>query len=452
MFLNSHALGHVWRCVAPGLLALALMPPSVAQPASQAASALSSAGPLSSPSPEARAHGELPTVRGLPALVDLAWARSPQARQLEGDLAQASALSDNARAWFPGSPTLSFGQRSGERPGQRDLSEQDIALSAPLWAVGQRSALAQSADLQQQAAQAALAAGRLALAQQVQDQVDALMMAQLTATQAQARVDALIALERDVQRRVAAGELARTDALLMRQEVLAAQGDIRQARLTLIEAEHRFHVLVGEVRPELAPLPAPLNTADAELTRLMQSLHEAVEGHPRLLAARAALAQQQARQQVVQASGRLPLALGLSHRRERDADASRTNTSWGVSLSVPLFQEPGQARQLIAAQTEVDVAQTELSRTHDILANDLREAIQSLQHQRALLADAREAQDAARQRADLIRTSHRLGESSLADRLRAEQALHNMDSLLAQRQALVTQAQARLHFARGVQP
>jgi outer membrane protein TolC len=388
----------------------------------------------------------------LPALVDLAWARSPQARQLEGDLAQASALSDNARAWFPGSPTLSFGQRSGERPGQRDLSEQDIALSAPLWAVGQRSALAQSADLQQQAAQAALAAGRLALAQQVQDQVDALMMAQLTATQAQARVDALIALERDVQRRVAAGELARTDALLMRQEVLAAQGDIRQARLTLIEAEHRFHVLVGEVRPELAPLPAPLHTADAELTRLMQSLHEAVEGHPRLLAARAALAQQQARQQVVQASGRLPLALGLSHRRERDADASRTNTSWGVSLSVPLFQEPGQARQLIAAQTEVDVAQTELSRTHDILANDLREAIQSLQHQRALLADAREAQDAARQRADLIRTSHRLGESSLADRLRAEQALHNMDSLLAQRQALVTQAQARLHFARGVQP
>lgn len=445
MFLTSHADGHVWRCVAPGLLTLALMPPCVAQPAAPAQPAVSaSSGPGT--------HGDLPIVRGLPALVDLAWARSPQARQLEGDLASASGLSDNARAWFPGSPTLSFGQRSGERPGQRDLSEQDIALSAPLWAVGQRSALAQSADLQQQAAQAALAAWRLTLAQQVQDQVDALTMAQLTATQAQARVDALLALERDTQRRVAAGELARTDALLMRQEVLAAQGEVRQARLTLIEAEHRFHVLVGEVRPELAPMPASRYTAEAELTRLMHSLHEAVADHPRLLAARTALAQQQARHQVVQTSGRSPLELGLSHRRERDADASRTNTSWGVSLRVPLFQEPGQARQLIVAQTEVDVAKTELRRTHDILENDLREAIQSLQHQRALLADAREAQDAARQRADLIRTSHRLGESSLADRLRAEQALHNMDSLLAQRQALVTQAQARLHFAQGVQP
>ena len=38
------------------------------------------------------------------------------------------------------------------------------------------------------AAQAALAAWRLALAQQVQEHVDALTMAQLTATQAQARV------------------------------------------------------------------------------------------------------------------------------------------------------------------------------------------------------------------------------------------------------------------------
>ena len=445
MFLTSHAGRHVWRCVASGLLALALMPPCVAQPAAPVP-------PATSPSPGPGAHGALPTVRGLPALVDLAWARSPQARQLEGDLASASGLSDNARAWFPGSPTLSLGQRSGERPGQRDLSEQDIALSAPLWAVGQRSALSQSADLQQQAAQAALAAWRLALAQQVQEHVDALTMAQLTSTQAQARVDALITLERDTQRRVAAGELARTDALLMRQEVLAAQGEVRQARLTLIEAEHRFHVLVGEVQPELVPLPASRHTSDAELTRLMQSLHEAVAGHPRLLAARNALAQQQARHQVVQASGRSPLELGLSHRRERDADASRTNTSWGVSLRVPLFQEPGQASQLIDAQTGVDVAQTELGRIHDILENDLREAIQSLKHQRALLADAREAQGAARERADLIRTSHRLGESSLADRLRAEQALHNMDSLLAQRQALVTQAQARLHFAQGVQP
>ena len=444
MFLTSHAGRHVWRRLAPGLLALALMAPCVAQTAAPASPSSLSPGPV--------AHGDLPTVSGLPALVDLAWARSPQARQLEGDLASASGLSDNARAWFPGSPTLSLGQRSGERPGQRDLSEQDIALSAPLWAVGQRSALALSADLQQQAAQAALAAWRLALAQQVQEHVDALTMAQLTATQAQARVDALITLERDVQRRVAAGDLARTDALLMRQEVLSTQGEVRQARLALIEAEHRFHVLVGEVRPELPSMPPSSGTADAELTRLMQSLHEAVDQHPRLLAARTALAQQQARHQVVQASGRSPLELGLSHRRERDADASRTNTSWGVSLRVPLFQEPGQARQLIAAQTEVDVAQTELRRTHDILENDLREAIQSLQHQRALLAEAREAQDAARQRADLIRTSHRLGESSLADRLRAEQALHNMDSLLAQRQALVTQAQARLHFAQGVQP
>lgn len=444
MFLTSHAARHVWRCLAPGLLALALMPPGVAQSAAPV--------PPSSPSPGPGAHGDLPTVRGLPALVDLAWARSPQARQLEGDLALASGLSDNARAWFPGSPTLSIGQRSGERPGQRDLSEQDIALSAPLWAVGQRSALAQSADLQQQAAQAALAAWRLALAQQVQDQADALTMAQMVATQAQAHVDARMTLERDVLRRVAAGELARTDALLMRQEVLATQGELRQARLALIEAEHRFHVLVGEVRPELAPMAATPRTSDAELFRLMQSLHEAVADHPRLLAARTALAQQQARHQVAQASGRSPLELGLSHRRERDADASRSNTSWGVSLRVPLFHEPGQARQLIAAQTEVDVAQTELRRTHDILENDLREAIQSLQHQRALLADAHEAQDAARQRADLIRTSYRLGESSLADRLRAEQALHNMDSLLAQRQALVTQAQARLHFAQGVQP
>lgn len=401
-------------------------------------------------------HDELPQVDDLATLVDMAWARSPQARQLEGQGLEARTQADSARGWFPGAPSVTVGQRTGERPGQRALREQEVALAAPLWSPRQRAASQQAADSSQAAVDAATLTLRLELTRQVRERIDALSLGGLMVRQAQSHAEALARLEAEVRQRVAAGDLARVDALLVRQEALAALSEVRRARLAVLEAEHAFHVLVGEVRP--APqaarmgLPDPSRLSDADLQRLLETAHEVVVAHPRLRAAEAARQQQAHRVSWLAQSSRSPWELGLAHRREQDGDARRTNASWGLSLKVPLADEPLQRQTLAVAQTAADVAAAEVRRTHDVLVSDLLEAVQAVRHQRALLADARESTEAAQARADLIRRAHALGEVSLAERLRAEQALQAATLRVTQQDMLLAQAQARLQFAQGAQP
>lgn len=401
----------------------------------------------------ARPHGDLPVVTEMATLVDMAWVRSTQARQLEGQGLEARTQAEASQRWFPGAPSVTLGQRSGDRPGQRALREQEVTLAAPLWSLRQRAASQAAADSSLVAVDAATRTLRLELTRQVREHVDALALGALRVEQAQAHADALARLEAEVVQRVAAGELARADALLMRQEALAARSDVRQARLSLLEAEHAFHVLVGEVRPALPAQALHGNDPDdAQLQRLLGSAREAVSEHPRLLAAQAARVQQGKRVAWLTEASRTPWEVAVGHRREQEADVRRTQSSWGVSLKVPLSDEPAQRQVLAAAQTAADVADAEVRRTHDVLESDLLEAVHAVRQQRGLCADASESVQLAAERVALMRKAQALGELGLAERLRAEQALQAARLRLTQHQMLLAQAMARLQFAQGIQP
>lgn len=404
---------------------------------------------VSGPPSDPGAHDNLPVIEDLATLVDMAWARSPQARQLEGQGLEARTQAEAARNWFPAAPSVTLGQRTGDR----SLREQELALSAPLWSVRQRQASQRAAEGSQAAADAATLALRLDLTRQVRERIDALNLGALKVQLNQAHAEALERLEAEVLRRVAAGDLARVDALLVRQEVLAARGEVRQAQLERLEAEHAFHILAGEVRPAAGATglraPAP---DDAGLIKLLSAPREAVAAHPRLLAAQAASEQQRRRVAWLASTARAPWELGVAHRREQDGEPRRTTRSWGLSLTVPLADEPVQRQALAVAQTAAEVAEAEVRRTHDVLESDLLEAVQAVRHQRALLAGAQAARQAAEERAELIRRAQTLGEVGLAERLRAEQALQAAALRLTQQDMLLAQALARLQFAQGAQP
>lgn len=399
------------------------------------------------------AHAHLPLVQDLATLVDMAWARSPLARQLEGAAREAQVQADAAGAWFPAAPSLSVGQRSGSRPGQRPLREQEVALQAPLWRVGQRAASQHSAEWAQVHAQAAVAAYRLELTRQVRERMAEVALADLRVRQTRANLTDLETLEADVKRRVRAGDMAETDALLVRQDVLGAQTEAQQAQLDQMEAAHAFHVLVGEARPSGERLEAMLPAiTEADLSQPLEAVHERLNQHPAFVAAQAAAAQQARRREALAGATRSPWELGLQHRRDQEADVNRTTQSWGVSVTIPLASDPDRRQAAVAAQTAEDVAQAEVNRLRDQLETEWLEAQQGVRHQQAMLANMQAAADAAQVRANWIRKAYTLGEMSLTERLRAEVALQLASMRVMQQRAWLAKARARLSYAQGAQP
>ena len=401
-------------------------------------------------------HAHLPDVSNLATLVEMAWARSPQARQLEGAAREAQTQAEAAGAWFPSAPTVSLGQRSGSRPGQRPLREQEVAVQAPLWQLGQRSASQRSAELAQAYAAAAVVAHRLVLTRQVRERVADLALADVRVRQARAHLADLEVLEAGVKQRVRAGDQAESDALLVRQDVLVAQADVRQAQLDQMEAEHAFHVLVGEARPPSevsserldAMLPA---ISEAELSLSVDEIRQRLSQHPAMLAAQAAAEQQAVRQDLLRRTASAPWELGLQHRRDQEADVNRTTPSWGISVTIPLAADPDRRQAAVVAQTAADVAQAEARRLADQLETEWLEAQQGVRHQQAMLDHMQAASAAAQTRAHWIRKAYALGEMSLTERLRAELSWQQASTRVMQQRAWLAKARARLSYAQGAQ-
>lgn len=425
-----------WRLLTPALLC-------VFSPAQAGAQAL-----LVPPTD----HTTLPTVSDMATMVDMAWARSPRARQIQGMQLEAQSQSDLATRWFPGAPSLTLGQRSGDRPGQRSLREQEVAIQAPLWSSGRRAATSEVSQVAMSAAHADLLAWRLDLSYQVRERIEALNLATVSLQHAQAHADNMRQLDGDVARRVKAGDMATVDALLMRQDVLNADSAVSQARLALIEAEHAFHVLVGEVRPVLNPHTVPANLSDAQLDELQAKVHDRVLQHPRLMAAQAEAAHQSKRHALQADAVRMPWEVGVMYRRDQEAQGNRALTSWGLNLKLPLTDDPALRQAAMAARTAADVADAEAQRAHDLLESDLLEAIPRVRHQQAMHAQARAMADAARSRLDLIRKAYALGEMGLSDRLKAEVASAAAALRVTEQGVLLAQASAQLQYALGEQP
>lgn len=441
-----------WRCLTPGLFCLIapLWGAAQAQPA-----ALSQVAAAAEPQAD---HSALPEVGDLATLTEMAWARSPHTRQIQGQQQQAQAQADASKHWFAGAPSVTLGQRTGDRPGQRTLREQEIALQAPLWSSARRTAAQGASEAALSAAQADLPAWRLELAHQVRERIAALTLATLKVRHAQSYALSMRQLEDDVTRRVKAGDMATADALLMRQDVLRADTEARQAQLALIEAGYAFRALVGEVRPALSltdSAPADLSDtplSDTQLSDLRARVHDIVQQHPRVRSAQAAAAHLTRQHELQLASAAAPWELGLQHRRDQDAQASRTTTSWGVNIKIPLADDPLQHQSAVAARVAADVAAAQADRVQDLLERDLLQAIQSVEHLQMVHVHTQAMAEAARQRAELIRKAYALGEMGLPERLKAEQALTSAALRVTEQRVLLAQARARLQYAQGAQP
>lgn len=374
---------------------------------------------------------------GLATAVEAAWQLSPEGRLLVARRNAIAAERQAAQAWTPGVPSLGITERNDRLTGHDGVRETEVALSAPVWLPGQRSARQSLVETESDELDAHIAQSKLSVAGEVRERFWAAAAAAEALEEARDHERHLAALAEDVIRRVAAGDLARTDAMLAQQEVLAAQAAISAARARLDEAESRYDVLTG--------LPS-LHGQRAE------AISSGAADHPRLLAAKATLRRAQASLQAVRSGRREAPTVGVSIRRERDRDAFGSTNTVGVAVQIPFGAAVRNAPLEAAAQAQVEAAQAELARVQRAVAADI--ALAGRQLQQSL-----DGLDAAAARAKLttehlqhIDKAFRLGERGLAERIRARALAHEAEAAERQQRVAVGLAHARINQAKGMLP
>jgi len=380
----------------------------------------------------------IPVGTTLQQAVDSAWRRAPVAQTLEARQNEAAAARGLAGSWLATSPTLGLSQRNDTGASGRDQRESDLSVSTSIWLPHQKRARETLAERSTEEIAAHLGATRLEIAGLVRSRLWEAAATRVMLDERQGHVQHLEQLAEEVQRRVKAGDLARSDALLTEQEVLAARVQVLHARTNAAEALARYRVLTG--LPELPALePEPLHETDAPANLRLQAA-QASEGR-----ARASL-------RLAEASRTAPPTVALSVRREDERTLREPARSIGIALQIPLGSA-GRNRSIEAqASTVIATAAAEAAQVHASAAADVEVARERLANTRLALATANARAAALHEHTALFAKAFQHGERGLAELLRSHALTHEADVAVAQQRVALGLAHASLNQALGILP
>lgn len=385
--------------------------------------------------PAALAQSAAPS---LSEAVEEAWRRSPQAHMLEARRNEMRADTEAAQSWIAGSPSIGLTQWSDRWTEQHGLRENEISVSAPLWLPGQKAARKAYAQSSADDLEAEILHARLTLAGEVRERLWAVAAAREMLSEAQDHQSHLEAIAQEVERRVKAGDLARVESMLARQEVLAAQAASAAARAALQEAVTRYRILTGQQEVPVSQ-PEPLGQAPQA-------------PHPLTLAAHTELQRARASLDVVNRTRSDPPTVGLAMRHERDNPASPSSRSVGITVQIPIGTASRNRPLEYAARTELETAAAKLAQVEVSVQADIELARQQLMAAEQALQTASERTHLAREHTELIEKAFRLGERGLNELLRSRALSHEADVNERHQQVAVGLARARLNQALGIMP
>lgn len=370
--------------------------------------------------------------------IESAWQRAPAARTLDARQAEASAARDIARSWVATNPTLGLSQRADQGSSERAQRESEISVSSSFFLPGQRRAREALAAQSTAEIGAHLGATRLAVAGLVRNRVWEAAAAQVRLAERQDHLGHLEGLLDEVQQRVTAGDLARSDGLLAEQEVLAARIAVSDARTNTLEALARYRAVTG--LPELPALePEALSESN-------------VPANPRMVAAHASEQRARAALRLATASRSAPPTIALSVRREDERLTQKPVNSFGVALQIPIGTAARNRSAEAQAQTAIATAAAEVAELQANAEADVEIAKERLMSARAAMETAIARAAILHEHTALFEKAFRQREKGLADVLRSRALTLDADIAVAMQKVTLGLAHAQLNQALGILP
>lgn len=411
-------------------------PPRVAAPAAK---------PMAKPIARRQAR---PTGHQLARHLDEAVEIDAQSKSLDAQIRAIAARYATADSITPGSPYVGGSQRNAAAGNLRNYNETELEAGMPLWLPGQRDAYAATVTSGVFEVQEKLAARRLDVAQQLRD---AWWNAQRTARDvdvARTRVATARSIGADMTRRVQLGDAAQSDALLAKNELLAAETELAQVEGAAKVARVNYAALTGGLTPDGA----------------LETLRPAgeIEDHPALRAPKAAMARAQMEAQLVDASPIDNPDVSVFGRQEHNNQFStgqfpvtnqRTDaTTFGVRFRIPLPTEGRNAPKRAAATAEIAKAAADYERARRVVMAEIKgaRAILAAAQRAAGLANSRLA--VANEQFELSRKAFMLGELNAFDLYRVRQIQLDAQRTQASASVAVGAAISRVNQAQGYAP
>lgn len=381
--------------------------------------------------------------------LDMAVTIDAQSKALEAQYRAVSARYATSNSITPGSPYVGGSQRNNVRGNLRNYNETELEAGMPIWLPGQRDAYESTVTSGLLEVEERLALRRLDVAALVRDAWWTAQRAMRDAAVARTRVATARDIGDDMARRVQLGDAPQQDALLARNETLAAETELAQVDGAVRVARVNYAALTGGATPD----------------GVLETVREGgdIEDHPALRAPRASLARAEMQQQLVEASFIDNPEIGVFGRQEHNdqysTDRSQSVTSQrtdsttvGVRFRIPLPTPGRNEPKRAEAAAEVARAHAEYERAKRVVTAEIKAA-------RATLAAARRSESLAAQRLavaneqfELSRKAFSLGEVSAVDLYRVRQSQLDAQRMHAGAVIGAGVATSRLNQALGYAP
>lgn len=376
----------------------------------------------------------------LSEVVQAGFERSPGLGLSDTMRHEGQAIRQQASSLLADNPALMIRHENDSVGSDNGFRQWEGGLEMPMWLPGQRDRRGKVADLAEGEADAVRKLQIWRMAGQIRELLWSLYIAESERALARQALEKVKALEADIAKRVAAGELARTDLILSQKETLAREA-------VRVSADTAYEVVLQNYR-----LATGLTDVPAQIDENKASINTIDDGHPALVAARFSSERMRAERDQVRGEKYANPLLFVGSKTEKPASGLSYDTALIVEVNVPLGTSVHAAPRTASAELRLSEAVSELATVRRELENSLIEAAAELQRTGMAVDLTGRQLQLASEGMRLTRRSFELGESDVFMLLQAGvQALESEHDLRISR-LKQGRALSRYNQALGVIP
>lgn len=366
-------------------------------------------------------------------------ARSPQQAILAAQKFEVLAKQKMAESALPLSPSVSLLHQNDTLGSGRNERDWQAQLELPIWLPKQKSARARVAEFSASNLDVNTDQLQLQVAGALRDAVWIVELNKNEVELYQQKLSNAEKLEADIQKKFQAGELAKTDLMLVQQETLLAHKNLIRAEAELMHAHFRYSQLTG-----LNEIPENVEEGQSSLAGFEQS--------SQWKSAEAKVALAQSERDLSAVERRENPHIIFNARSSQGAFDTQYNQSVGVQIRIPFDTEVRSAPILAASEQVYGEAISQRENLRRLLETDLHEAEHNLLVSKKELSIAAQQFDIAKNSAELAQKAYRLGELDLMSLLRIQSQTFEAERGYTTRQLQVKWDIARYNQAVGVLP
>lgn len=372
-------------------------------------------------------------------LVEKTIVRYPDSALLAAKKIEIEAKYKRASGLLPATPAIGLLNRNDAATSNRGEREWESELELPIWLPGQRAAreaLARDAALGFVDTKATL---NLQVAGMVRNALWDIAMVTHQATLAKSRHVTSLELLSDVEKRVKAGDLAKTDRMLAQNDAYQAETFLLRAQAEIKHAQYRYKLLTG------------LNTLPEYFSE-QQSKTILDDNHPALRDASKKILVADDERSLIKVERRSNPTVSISARTQRGAFDNQINETIGLRLRIPFETESQSAPLMAIAEMNYAKNQADAQHLRYALEAAFHEAEHNLNVTKSELEITTKQHANAQESLRLAKKAFALGETDLVNLLRVQASAYEAERAMKQRQIQLQWDTAHYNQAAGEMP